>query len=267
MLRTDEFRGFEKGDDLFLTDGASVFHLRPLAGEAHAWIAEDFFSKPPRTQANFWCFGLLKLLRPLGLYSLHAAAVGSEDGQWLLFVGSSGSGKSTLAIGLIEAGWSYLSDDAVLLRDRDTHVQATACRKSFYIDAASSARYPAFSLEEGEPDASGGTRRRIGIEKAFPERYARECSPRTIIFPTITARARSKLTPIGNLEAIHLLLRQSAAQLFDRRTMPAHLELLRKLAHQAETFALESGRDLYDEPSNLGEIIEDARGAITCRAS
>ena len=29
VLRTDDFLGFEVGDDFFLTDGSSVFHLRP----------------------------------------------------------------------------------------------------------------------------------------------------------------------------------------------------------------------------------------------
>ena len=59
-----------------------------------------FFPKPTMTQANFWCFGLLKLLRPLGIYSLHAAGLASEAGEGVLLVGPSGSGKSTLAIGL-----------------------------------------------------------------------------------------------------------------------------------------------------------------------
>ena len=92
-LRTDEFCGFELDDNFFLTDGSSVFHLRPHAGKAYARIAPSFFCKPPMAQANFWCFGLLKLLRPLGVYSLHAAGLVTKDGEGVLLVGPSGSGK------------------------------------------------------------------------------------------------------------------------------------------------------------------------------
>jgi hypothetical protein len=54
-------------------------------------------------QRNFWAFGLLKLLRPLGFFSLHAAGVVSGHGRGLLINGRPGSGKSTLALGQLLA--------------------------------------------------------------------------------------------------------------------------------------------------------------------
>ena len=122
-------------------------------------------------QANFWCFGLLKLLRPLGVYSLHAAGLAAKDVEGVLLVGPSGSGKSTLAIGLIRAGWSYLSDDAVLLRHGSQGIEALACRRSFYIDAARAADYSDFRCGDEEPDSIGGRRRYVGINEAYPEQY------------------------------------------------------------------------------------------------
>ena len=267
VLRTDDFRGFEEGDDYFLTDGSSAFHLQPLIGEAHARIAEGFFSKPPRTQANFWCFGLLKLLRPRGLYSLHAAAVASEDPGGLLLVGPSGSAKSTLAIGLIRAGWNFLSDDAVLLRTQRNQVEAIACRRSFYVDAARAADYTDCGLDGEEPDSTGAGRVRLRIDRQFGEQYAARCFPRIVIFPTIKAQPQSKLRPMPRLGALRLLLTQSAPQLFDRSTMAAHLDVLTKLLEQAEAFELDAGADLYHAPARLVELIHETRGAITCRAS
>src|SRR6266550_1482677 len=135
VLRADAFCGYELGDEFFLTDGSSLFHLWPAKGEGHAHLTASFFTKPLLAQANFWCFGLLKLLRPLGIYTLHAAGLATQDGSGILLVGASGSGKSTLAIGMIREGWNYLSDDAVLLSYESQAVHAIACRKSFYIDA------------------------------------------------------------------------------------------------------------------------------------
>jgi hypothetical protein len=266
-LRTDDFLGYELADNFFLTDGSSVFHLRPQLGQAHARIVPSFFAKPSIVRTNFWCFGLLKLLRPLGIYSLHGAGLSNTDGEGVLLIGPSGSGKSTLAIGLIRAGWSYLSDDAVFLRAGSESVEALACRKSFYIDAARSAQYSDFSLGEEEPDANGGQRRRVSINKAYPEQYIAECSPRVMIFTKITARPHSALTPIDRLSALRLLLAQSAPQLFDRSTMPGQLELLKKLLQQAEIYQLDAGEDLHLQPAKLVDHIREARGATHCLAS
>src|SRR5262249_54913107 len=151
---------------------------------------------------NFWCFGLLKLLRPLGIYSLHAAGLATQDGVGVLLVGPSGSGKSTLAIELIREGWKYLSDDAVLLRSESEGIEALACRRSFYIDAAASADYCDLWLAEEEPDSTGGKRRRVRIEEAYPGQYVFQCFPRIVIFPQITRQDQSTLKPIDSVRAL-----------------------------------------------------------------
>ena len=260
VLRTDDFLGFEAGDEFYLTDGSSGFHLRPARGEAYACISPLFFCKPKTAQVSFWCFGLLKLLRPLGFYSLHAAGLSDKDGEGMLLIGPSGSGKSTLAIGLIRAGWSYLSDDAVLLRCGSERIETLACRRSFYIDAAQSSDYSNFSLGEEEPDSNGGRRRRVAVEEAYPAQYVSQCLPRLVVFPYVTGQERSMLKPIDSVRALGILLAQSAPQLFDRSTMPGHLELLKRLLQQTETYELKAGTDLYHQPAKLIHLLREAGG-------
>jgi hypothetical protein len=260
VLRTDDFLGYEADDDFYLTDGSSVFHLRSTKKEGYASLASSFFAKPPLTQGNFWCFGLLKLLRPRGIYSLHAAGLANRDGGGLLLVGASGNGKSTLAIGLIRQGWRYLSDDAVLLRHGSQGVEALACRRSFYVDARRSADYSDLSLGEEAPDSNGGRRRKVGINESYPEQYVPRCLPRVLIFPRIKRQDQSTLKPIDSVHALGLLLAQSAPQLFDRGTMARHLELLKKLLQQTETYELDAGTDLYREPAKLADLIKKPRG-------
>jgi hypothetical protein len=266
-LQTDDFLGFELDDNFFLTDGSSVFHLSPVKGKGYARLTSSFFLKPISTQTNFWCFGLLKLLRPLCIYCLHAAGLATKDGEGVLFVGPSGSGKSTLAVGLIRVGWRYLSDDAVLLRGRSDGVEAIACRRSFYIDAVRSADYCDLGLGQEEPDSNGGRRRRVGINEAYPEQYIAQCLPHIVIFPQITGQDQSTLKPISKVSALRSLLTQSAPQLFDRSTMSGHLELLKKLLQQAETYELDAGTDLYHQPTKLIDLLREARGAGSCRVS
>ena len=260
VLRTDDFLGFEANDDFYLTDRSSIFHLRPAKREGYARLAPSFFTKPALTQGNFWFFGLLKLLRPLGIFSLHGAGLSARDRTGLLLVGASGSGKSTLAIGLIREGYKYLSDDAVLLRDGSLGVEALACRRSFYVDPVRCSKYSDLLLGDEAPDPAGRERRRIDIDQAYPERYIPRCIPRIMIFPKIKPRDNSRLMPVDRVLALRVLLAQSAPQLFDRNTMAQHLELLKQLLQQTETYALDAGRDLYREPVKLIDLLKEVQG-------
>jgi hypothetical protein len=260
VLRTDDFRGLESGDDFYLTDGASLFHLCPARGEGRAVVTSSFLCKSSIAQANFWCFGLLKLLRPHGLYSLHAAGLISPSGLGLLVVGPSGRGKSTLAIGLIREGWSYLSDDAVLLRGNIDGVEVLSCRRSFYIDAARAHDYADLPLAEEAPDSNGGTRRRIGVAERYAPQFASRCVPRVVVFPRLAPRGESALRRLDKARALGVLLSQSAPQLFDRPTMSAHLEVLSTLLQQTDIYELEAGVDLHRHPAKLALLISRARG-------
>jgi hypothetical protein len=185
----------------------------------------------------------------------------------MLLVAPSGNGKSSLTIGLILAGWGYLSDDAVLLRYGSEGIEALPSRKSFYIDAVRSAAYPEFLLGPEEPDASGGRRRRIGVPEAYPERFVTRCRPCTLIFPRLASQSQSTLNRITPARALQSLLAQSAPQLFDRCTMPRHFEVLKNLLRQAESYELRSGTDLLRRPEKLIELIHEARGVAACLAS
>jgi hypothetical protein len=253
------FSGVESGDDFYLTGDSSFFHLQPARGQGYARLASSFFSKPALIQRNFWSFGLLMLLRPLGIFSLHAAGV-AQKGCGLLIIGASGSGKSTLSIGLIRAGWSYLSDDALLLRSTPNGVEALALRKSFYIEAVRSLDYSDLRPNEEVPDTKGGRKCRICIEETYPEQYLQRCIPRLIVLPRIIPQKRSKLATMDHVLALKILLAESGPQLFDKKTMPRHLELLNKLLQQGAVYELEAGIDLYHDPTKLIRLIEKARG-------
>lgn len=260
VFRADGFRGLEAGEDFYLTDGGSLFHLQASKGKGEAHLAPSFFDKSYFLQQNFWAFGLMKLLRPVGIYTLHAAGIVTRKGQGLLLVGESGSGKSTAAIGLIRQEWGYLSDDAVLLRLQLEGVKALALRKNFYVDTSAEAEYSDLPLGEEVPDSSGGRRRRVCIEEAFPKQYVSACLPHMLIFPRIVSQTHSSLLPLDRVSALKTLLAQSGPQLFDKGTMGQHLEVLKKLLQQTLTYELRAGLDLYRDPKKLVHLLTEADG-------
>jgi hypothetical protein len=261
VFRAEGFSGFECCDDFYLTDGASLLHLQVGRGRGEAWLDPDFAAKPRILQRNFWAFGLLKLLRPLGLFSLHAAGVVSKHGGGLLIVGCSGSGKSTLALGLMRQGWGLLSDDAVLLRQKPEGVEALGCRKHVYVHTDAAGRYADLPLGEEVPDGAGGRKRRVGIETAFPAQQMAGCRPRVLLFSHIIPQPKSALRPIHGPTALKQLLAHSGPQVFDRPMMRPHLDVLQRLLQQTTAYDLRAGRDLYEEPRTLMRLLREVEGA------
>ncbi|MCA9498682.1 MAG: hypothetical protein KC588_05750 [Nitrospira sp.] len=263
VFRMDGLCGREQGSDFYLTEGTSVLHLQVLKGEGEATLASSFFQQPPLLQQHFWGFGLLKLLRPVGLYGLHAAGVVSPTGLGLLVVGESGCGKSTLAIQLIREGWCYLSDDTVLLRLQPEGVESLAFRKPFSISTNKNTEYAELPLGgENNPHPPGKKKRRVDIQDVYPEQYVTGCVPQMVIFPRIIPELQSTLHPIGRLSALGRLLSQSGPQLFDKMTMPHHLKVLNRLVSHCQIFELRAGLDLYREPGTFGRLVSEAKGRV-----
>jgi hypothetical protein len=261
MFQAEGFHGFEHGEDFYLTEGASCWHLQLRQRRGEAWLAPNFAEQSPRLRRSFWAFGVLKLLRPLGWFSLHAAAVISPAGQAILIVGAPGSGKSTLALGLWRQGWGYVSDDALLLRLQQDGVEAVACRRDAYVDADAAAQYADLAWGAEVPDGAGGWKRRIHLGAADLERLVPRCKPQLVLFSRIVPASQSALRPLERASALRHLLGQSAPQLFDRQTMAAQLTVLTHLVQQASANELHAGRDLYQQPLRLVDLLAEAEGA------
>jgi hypothetical protein len=252
------FTVLENGSECFVTDGESLFHLRPAQGHGTAHLAKSFHHKPALLQGNFWAYGLMKLFRQKGLYALHGAGLVSPTNAGVVISGPCGSGKSTLSIGLIRAGWGYLSDDALLLREVHNTVEMLALRKSFYIDEDNAQRYQDLSPGAVVPDNTGGQRRQLALHESHPDQYASRVKASLLLFPRIVSHPTSTLKPLTGAAALTKLLAESGGQLFDRSTMSQHLQILKRLIEQTRAFELQSGQDLHRDPSKLATLLTDS---------
>jgi hypothetical protein len=265
VFQTAGLCGFATGHDFYLTEGSSLLHLQGRQGVAQ--LAPDFFHQPPRLRQQFWAFGVLKLLRSLGFYGLHAAGLVADTGRGILLVGSSGCGKSTLTIGLVRQGWGYLSDDAVLLRRCPEGIAAAAFRKPFAIEAQCAAAYADLPLGRDCLQPSGKRKRRVDVASAYPAQAVPCCFPRTVLFPRLVSHPRSAVRPLERPCALRHLLTQSSPPLFDRGTMAQHLDVLKHLLQQATPYELLAGQDLYHHPGQLLHLLAAADGGESWCAS
>ncbi|HEX5108071.1 MAG TPA: hypothetical protein VFV95_06475 [Vicinamibacterales bacterium] len=255
---TREFRILDDDHGSYVTDGLSTLHIRAGHSQADAYLDDSFHRRPRLVQSQFWSFCILALLRPLGYFSLHAAAVVAPDAAGTLIVGPSGSGKSTLAVGLIRAGWGYSSDDAVLLCQRSQTVHALTLRTQFYVDGAAASSYEDMRLGRETVDAAGGVRRQLHIDERYADRRVAESRPRLVLFPTIVDAERSTIVRLDVASTVQRLLNASGPQLFDRACMTRHLAVLGCLARQADAYRLDAGRDLHRQPAAVLDLIQRA---------
>lgn len=210
---------------LYLELGGPVVHLE------NGGTVSVLFTELPRLGDPLFgraaSFAVCAALRRFGLFDLHSAGVVEpQSGKAVLIIGPSGSGKSTLALQLVQSGWSYLSDDELLLSLRDGAVEARGFRSFFAISEAGAQFKRCF-----EPL---GSKR---VEQAYAD---------VLLFISRNGESRSQLSKLTQAETMTRLITACPWATYDRSIAGANLELLSALARQANGFDLSAGRDLLE---------------------
>jgi len=222
------------------------------------WIGRSAYARQPLSLVNVLSYVLEAALRRCGLYQLHGSGVVEpKTNSCALMIGESGSGKSTLATLLAARGWSYLTDDALLLNHEEDVVRARGMRKFF---AASERTLAACRLPEiisalGPPITSDPSKRRLEPEIAFPGRAKESCIPGLLLFTSITNKPKSVISSLSSGEAMARLIRFNPWASYDKATAREHLRLLSRLANQCQSFSLGAGLDVLAEPSYAEELL------------
>jgi hypothetical protein len=218
---------YTDGADFYLLLGKAVVHLQsgtPLAVDVS-------LSELPRAGDAMFVratsFAVCAGLRRFGLFDLHSAGVvDPRDGKGVLIVGPSGSGKSTLAVQLASAGWSYLSDDELLLSLDDEVVEARGFRSFFAMNSGGPIKH-CF-----EPDTVFGARRTPTV------------LPGRVLFTSLNNESESRLSELTQTETMMRLIRACPWATYDTSIASDNLTVLSALARQAIGFDLSAGRDL-----------------------
>jgi len=221
---------YTDGDGLYLELGGPVVHLQ----NGSTVSVNVSFTELPRLGDPLFgraaSFAVCAALRRFGLFDLHSAGmVEPESGQAVLIIGPSGSGKSTLTLQLVQSGWSYLSDDELLLSLEDDAVEARGFRSFFAVSEAGAQLKRCF-----EPFGSNR------VDEAYPG---------FLVFISLNGESRSQLSELTQAETMTRLITACPWATYDRSVASANLELLSALARQACGFDLSAGRDLLEPGS------------------
>ena len=255
---------WKSADHFYLRDGDSIVEVHPASGTARGVLRTSPWLRPNiirMESITLIIHGVLLLLRRRAFYPLHAAAVTNGD-YGVLFVAESDGGKSTLALSLVMQGWKYLSDDSILLRPNVSYVEALPLRRDFGLDEEA-VRYVPAMARHWRPFFTDERKRRVDMASLFPGQAANSSTPRLLVFPRIVNEGESRLTPIGRMDALSLLMQQSSLLALEPGVTTAHLDVLGRLVRQAISYQLTAGRDLRDDPALLPHLLARIIPAVT----
>ena len=224
-------RCYTAADEYYLQFDNSLMRLR----DGVPVRVDVFVKQVPETAdaelARVTSFAVCAALRRFGLFDLHSAAVAEpKSGGGVLIVGPSGSGKSTLTYQVADAGWSYLSDDEVLLSVNDGAVEARGFRSFFALRDTAGLRFKNVFEPAG----------------VFSSTRVSDVSPAWILFTAISGAQETRIRKLSQPETMTRLIRACPWGTYDTAIAGANLELLSQLARQVTAFELAAGTDLLE---------------------
>ncbi|HVG29879.1 MAG TPA: hypothetical protein VM864_09290 [Pyrinomonadaceae bacterium] len=265
-FETEQGVGYTNGETYHFVVNDSRIEVGPPAARAvKVWVGDTREARHPVAQVNVLSYVMHFALRRCDLYDLHAAgAVEPLSGAGALFVGNSNSGKSSLTVRLARAGWSYLSDDMLLLHELPDGVYARGLRRQFSVSAETLAGCPLPRLEEalGTPVNSDPGKRRLEPSVIFPRGFAASCRADFIFFPFVSGERTTGISRLGKAEAMVRLLKLYPWAAFDAAAR-TYIRFLERLLRQTQCLVLSSGRDVLADPDCaphvLGEFINSSK--------
>jgi hypothetical protein len=240
----------------FTSADGSIICLNPNTRDARGFVKKEILSDSMKL-ASLVGVSLTEALKYDGFYFLHSAALYS-NGIGLLISGDGGCGKTTTSLGLVRAGFRYVSDDSVFFEDLNGEIVICPLYTSFHIDRDLIERFPEVTLRKNL-HIPEGIKVSVDVSQSFPGSFIPYIRPNVIIFPKISSKGESQLHPISQMEVYMRLLKQIVL-VSDKVISKNQLKALEKLVKQTVGYELLSGRDIYEDPKKLINLIYQVSG-------
>jgi hypothetical protein len=237
----------------FLSKSGSIIFLDQTLKKVKGFLKQEII-KNPCELFSLLGSAIVEILKYYGCYFLHAAALNVNKVAYL-FSGDGGCGKTTIALSLVREGYNYVSDDSIFLRENKGAITISPMYKHFHIDQDLAKHFPELS-RNGMIGIPEGTKAPLDISSLFPNSFVPFLTPDIIIFPKMTSNRRSMLNRLSQTESYRRLLKQTVLAV-NKNISLDQLRVLEKLVKQTKGFELSNGRDIYEDPKILIDLLNE----------
>jgi hypothetical protein len=229
--------------------------VRPVA---LGFGADDYLDYQCR---SFLRIALLFLVRRLGYFELHAGACALGDAGYVL-IGASGRGKTSAVLALVEAGWKYVGDDALLARVQDAETDCVKREEIVLASARHRFSLTAEALERRRTLQAHAVRAVKKIDKwvidplaVWPDQRLLEVRPAVIVFCEIHDAETTTVTSVPPPIALSRLMASTPWIALDRETSGNHIHVYRRMVETCRSVEMRAGRDVLRSPHILAELL------------
>jgi hypothetical protein len=180
-----------------------------------------------------------------GFLLFHAGAVATPNGEGVLLPADSGFGKTTLVVGLVRAGFGFLSDETGVI-DHHRGMLRPHPRALNFKEGSATLFPDLWPPRNASRVRSDGYLR---AEEIRDDAIAEPCRIRFVIFPRYLKGAATEVVPLGAVEALEKLWANTVnREPYGARALP----LLAEMVREVKSYRLVSG--------DLGEAVRAVVG-------
>ena len=233
--------------------GANVLSLFDELTQTGIFWTPDEKGLPPYQDGSPFLIVLQWWARTQGLTLIHAAAVGTDEGGFLL-VGAGGSGKSTAALACIGSSLRYVGDDYCLLESGETH-SAHSLFSSGKLDDNSLVLLPHLRPAVSNPTRHPDEKALLYLDRAYPNDLLPSTVIKGILLPRVTGSRSNALRPASPGDALRALAPSTLFQLTGAGS--ESFERMVELVRSLPCYYLDLGPDVLNVPARISSLLTE----------
>lgn len=253
----------EHGENFASDDGMVVITARPqtrtglqrLERKLVGWVADHGrltqyeLGRPLHSELMLWH-------KDRNVQAIHAGLV-ARNGDGILFGGPGGSGKSSTALTSLKAGFEYMADDYVGLKELDDGTyEGHSLFCSTHLEPGHLTRFP-YLLPHARPGRlPREDKSLVMLSDVLPDGLSRKARIRAVALPIVVGAEKPRLRPATTIEALLRLAPSSLILLPYAGVAAGEFEKLSRFLENIPTYWLELGEDMEEIPMRIGELLE-----------